>query len=71
MDKRMQAIANLIKALMEAHSDMVDMVTSKPKDIFTEKERTKMFINELYVGKAIDDIAKYSKEILERGDKHE
>lgn len=68
MDKRLQALSNLINALMETHSDMVDIITSKSPTIFTEEERAKMLINELFLHQAIEDVKKEAKDILERGD---
>lgn len=71
MDKRMQALSNLIKALMDAYSDMTDIITSKSPTLFTDKERAKMLVNELFIHQAIEDVKKEAKDIKERGDNDE
>lgn len=71
MDKRMQAVSNLIKALMDAHSDMTDIITSKSPSLFTEEERGKMLVNELFIHQAIQDVKEQAKDIIGRGDKNE
>ena len=71
MDKRMLAILNLIKALMDAHSDMTDIITSKSPSLFTEEERGKMLVNQLFIHQAIKDVKEQAKDIVGRGDKNE
>ena len=71
MDKRLKAISNLVNALMDWHNDMVDIITKKSPAIFTEEEREKMLINELFLNQAVQDVKKEVKDIAERGDNDE
>ena len=63
MDKKMQAISNLIKTLMDAYSDMMDIITSKSPQLFSSEDRAKILVNQLYVHQALDDVKKHAKDI--------
>ena len=47
---------NLVKQLMESNAHLLDIITSRPPETYTEKERLTIVLDQVFLDKAIQDL---------------
>ena len=61
-NKKLIALKNLINAQSDAINHMVDLITSKRRDLFSDEETTQIYIDLIYIDKAVDDLKESVKD---------
>jgi len=53
---------NLVKQLLEANSHLLEIVTSRPPETYTQKERMTIVLDQVFIDKAVNDLKEVAKD---------